>query len=210
MLKLAVALTVALAFSATDATAQLLTFGAKGGATFSSVSDPDGYFSDVGSRSGSVLGGFLSVGTGPLALRGEVLLVQKGFSGGREGSDIDFDVDYVEIPVLLMLRLGTGPIRPSVYGGAAVGFERSCSVSATGVNVVAEGDCDRPDLELERESTDLGAVVGAEVMFGLGGVSVVVDGRYTRGLTTLDASDDPDEIKNRAFLLMAGLAIPVG
>ena len=189
---------------------QLLTIGAKGGVTFASLADPDGTFDDVGRRTGSVFGGFAAIGAGALAVRGEVLLVQKGFDATSDQSNVVFNVDYVEVPLLLMARFGTGPVKPSIYGGVAVGFERSCTISSTGLTVVAEGDCDRPEIEVERETMDAGAVFGAEVMFGLGGLSLVVDGRYTMGLTTLDASDDPDELKNRAFMLMAGLAVPIG
>jgi len=194
----------------TPVAGQLLTIGAKGGATFATVSDADGAFSDVGRRTGSAFGAFVTIGGNPIGLRGEVLLVQKGFDGRQDGDDIQFEVDYVELPVLLVFQLGAGPVQPAVYGGAAVGFERSCTISGSSAGLSVEGDCDEPDFELERESLDVGAVFGAEVMFGLGGASLVVDGRYTVGLTTLDASDDPDEIKNRAFLLMAGVAIPIG
>lgn len=189
---------------------QVLTIGAKGGATFATISDADGAFDDVGRRTGSVFGGFLTLGGNPIGLRAEVLLVQKGFEGVDDGADVQFDVDYVELPLLLVFQLGAGPVQPAIYGGAAVGFERSCTISASGLDFSAEGDCDEPEFDVERETLDVGAVFGAELMFGLGGASLLVDGRYTAGLTTLDASDDPDEIKNRAFLLMAGVAIPIG
>ena len=205
---LLLAATGSTAFAA-PAQGQLLTIGAKGGATFATISDADGFFSDVGRRTGSVFGAFLTIGGNPIGLRGEVLLVQKGFSGSQDGTDGQFDVDYVELPILLLFQLGAGPVQPAVYGGAAVGFERNCTLTLSGAGLDAEGDCD-DELDFERETIDVGAVLGAEVMFGLGGLSVVVDGRYTVGMTTLDASDDPDEIKHRAFLLMAGLAIPIG
>ncbi|MEZ4416203.1 MAG: porin family protein [Gemmatimonadota bacterium] len=195
---------------ATPASSQIVTLGLKGGATFASVSDPDGAFEDVGGRTGSVFGASIQLGGRPIGLRGEVLLVQKGFDAREAGDDYAYKVDYVEIPVLLVARLSSGPIAPSLYGGVAAGFERSCTVSVSGSQASASGDCDAPSLELERETMDAGAVFGAELAFGLGGIQLVADGRYTVGLTTLDASDDPDSVKNRAFMLMFGLGIPVG
>ena len=190
--------------------AQVLTLGVKGGATFASVEDADGTFDDVGQRTGSVFGASVKLGGRPVGVRAEVLLVQKGFEAENEGTDVLFEVDYVELPLLLVVQLSSGSVRPSIYGGAAVGFERDCTLTLTGTQGRASGDCDSPNFETERETMDAGAVFGGEVAVALGGVDVVVDGRYTMGLTTLDAEDDPNDIRNRAFLLMAGLEIPIG
>ena len=205
---LLVALAASLPIS--EASAQMVTLGVKGGATFATVTDTDGEFNDVGRRGGSAFGAFLQLGGRPVGFRAEVLLVQKGFEGSDDGEVVQFDVDYVEIPALLVVGLGAGGVRPSIYGGAAVGFERSCTISTSGAGLSATGDCDADPFDVETESIDVGAVIGAEVAFDVGGVNLVVDGRYTAGLTTVDASDDPAEIKNRAFMLMAGLAIPIG
>ena len=143
-----------------EAEAQIFTLGVKGGGTFATISDPDGAFDDVGRRAGSVFGAYAQLG-GRVGFRGEVLLVQKGFDGRQDGVDFEFDVDYVEIPALLVVRLGTGPVRPALYGGAAVGFERSCEFTARGTMLSASGDCDDPELDVEREELDAGAVFGA-------------------------------------------------
>lgn len=201
----------ALALFAQPMSAQLLTLGVKGGATFSTLESSSPDFSDVDRRTGRVIGAALSLGGGTIGIRPEILLVQKGFETTAQGADLAFDVDYIEIPILLVARFDAGGVRPAIYGGPALGLERSCSISGNGLDFTATGDCDAPNVDLERETTDLGAAFGAELGIRFGGIYFVADARYTVGLTDLDAEpDDDEESKNRVFMLTGGIEIPIG
>ena len=67
-------------------------------------------------------------------------------------------------------------------------------------------DCDDEFDELT--SMDLGAVAGAGASIATSGsLSVSVDAVYNLGLSSISESDD---VKNRAFSIMAGIRIPIG
>ena len=194
---------------ALPASAQLLTIGLKGGPTFASVSLSDDGGLDVGRRLGKVFGASAELGFGVVGIRPEILLVQKGFEVSDALSEASFFVDYIEIPVFLVVRLGSGRLRPAVYGGPAIGFESKCTIAGS-FPLLETGDCDAPDIALERASKDWGAAFGAELGVTLGGIILVGDARYTIGLNNLDQTEGNQERKNRVFSLTGGIQIPIG
>lgn len=194
------------------AESQLLTLGVKGGATFATVAASDGTgLGDVGQRDGTVFGASVALGGGIFGFRPEFLLVEKGFGGEDAADDRLLDVDYIEIPMLLMLRLGVGGIRPAVFAGPTVAIERACTISGGFDGIDLDGDCDAPSIDLERETTDWGAAFGAELAIDVGPIAVAAEGRYTLGLTNLVVDEEEDEEAfNRVFSFMAGIQIPIG
>ncbi|MEX1182821.1 MAG: porin family protein [Gemmatimonadota bacterium] len=192
------------AFAAADAEAQ--TIGAKLGASFSTLSS-DMENEDIGSATGFAGGGFVRVGLGRFGLQVELLSVSKGASFDGTGEDAEISLEYVEIPVLLHvpLSLGTG-FAPYVFGGPAVAFEVGCDFEAGDISV----DCDAEGAEFfERPSTDIGLAAGGGLAFGMGPGAVLLEGRYTWGMTNLNDGPDEEEVKNRAGYVMLGYEIPL-
>ena len=110
-------------------------------------------------------------------------------------------LDYFEVPVLFMYStVPTGSTGTSVqfFGGPSVAFK----VSAKGSGAF-EGetvDVDIPDEDIN--GIDLGVVVGAGVAFG----PFTVDGRYTVGLSNINAAEsDSTKVRNRALAVLAGI-----
>jgi len=68
------------------------------------------------------------------------------------------------------------------------------------------GQSDEEDISEYVENTDFGTVFGAGIGFGLPAGKIVLDARYSLGLTSIDASDDAADIKNNAFSFMLGYA----
>lgn len=209
----ALGLTVA---TAGGADAQEVVLGAKGGINIADFSVDDEEATDTDTRTGVVGGLFASFGLGKvLAIRPEVLWAGKGATAldvEGEGVDLEFELDYVEVPVLLGARLASaGPVRPVLYAGPVVSFETSCEVEASVGGGEAEGvDCDDPEADaLERKSTDFGVAFGGGLEVGSGPVVLVLDGRYTLGLVDIDDSMDATEVRNRALSLMAGIGIRI-
>jgi hypothetical protein len=108
----------------------------------------------------------------------------------------------IEVPVLLRLGLGVLPFSPYILAGPAFAFEIDCDVEQADVSVA----CD----DGTRKEFDFGLAGGAGIEFGLGPGSVLLEGRYTHGLTNLNDDPDGPEIKNRSFGVFGGYSISIG
>jgi hypothetical protein len=198
---LAAALVVCLAVPASGQ----ISFGVKAGANFASLGGDD-VPSDWGSRTGLVVGGLMTYSfTDMLALRPEVLYSQKGASFTESGVDVDFKADYLEVPVLLLVNvpMGANELRPTLHVGPSFGFEVGCKISGSDGGTSVDVDCDDMGLD-ERRKLDLGLGLGGGLDIAFGAGTLMIEGRYTLGLQTLDTSSDPGDIKNRAFSITFG------
>ncbi|MGI9626593.1 MAG: porin family protein [Longimicrobiales bacterium] len=182
---------------------QRLMLGVKGGVNMAdlSIDDPTGDGATE-SITGFVGGGFVELGlTGGLAVRAEGLVSKRGFADPTSLAEVN--LDYVEIPVLLVARLGMGPIRPVLFGGPVFSVETGCELTATGVSSIeCEGD-------VETETSEYGLAFGGGLEAGLGPLQLLLDGRYNMGLSNLDATGETDA-KNRTWAFMAGLGFGIG
>lgn len=197
--------------------AQGLSLGVEAGATFADFSLSEGS-ADLDSQTGVRVAGVARYGFGGMfGIQTGVGLTQKGATvpaaeTGLDG-DLDFNLDYVEIPVLLTLDIPTGPapVNPRLFAGPQVGFESACDVSADVGGISGSVDCDADALgenTLQTTSTDFSLVVGGGLDFGLGGpLALTLDGRYDLGLTDINDIQDATatEIKNRTFSISGGL-----
>lgn len=163
-------------------------FGLKGGA---SVANVNGDFVDAlgdwKSTVGFCGGIFLEFNFGRvLTLQPEVLYTMKGADTGA--GKLKFD--YIEIPVLLKLRLPTGDVHPFVFAGPAFGFTLKSAL---------EG------IELEDfPKSDYSAVIGGGLQLGS---SFHIDVRYTMGLQKLEIPDiEAIDLKNGVLSATIGLA----
>lgn len=148
--------------------------GVEGGINLSSFNSSNA--SEVyASRLGFVGGGFINLPLGSLALQPELLFEQKG--GKINGND--YELDYVEIPVLLDVNL-LGPL------GILLGPAFNAKVANTaGADV---------------SSTDVGLVLGAQVFIA----NFLASGRYEIGLTDLNSNAS---IQNGTFTLLVGFSL---
>lgn len=184
--------------------------GVRLGASVASLSDAEE--SGVGSRTGLAASILLETPVSPaFSLRGEAAYVAKGASF----EDATLELDYVELSAYL--KTGTsGTPSIHVFAGPAVGVNASCRVSAdlvadivstlfTGTGV-EEGPCDALGAEIVVETFDFGAKAGAGVAMRIGESSrLSLDVAYALGLRDVRGGD-----KNRALLIQAGAAFPVG
>ncbi len=182
--------------------------GARLGASVSSLADVDD--AGVGNRTGFAAGIFFERPVSPrFSLQAEGAYVQKGASF----EDATLELDYVELAAYLKTST-SGRLSVHAFAGPAVGINTSCQVSAdliadivttlfTG-DGVEDGACDALDNEIVVETFDFGAKGGVGVAVGESS-RWSLEVAYTLGLRDVRRGD-----KNRAFLIQAGAAFPIG
>ena len=173
----------------------------------------------VGSRTGYVAGGFLSVPLGQLFwIRPEAYFAQKGWEQVEQGVTVTFKTDYIEVPVLVGLTIpvqGSG-IRPVIYAGPSISFSLGCKVSGEQGGTSVDIDCDDPQITnilgepIQITGTDFGILFGGGLGFPVGPGQLALGVRYNVGLSKiLDVTGSPD-VKNRALSITAEFGFPIG
>jgi hypothetical protein len=145
-----------------------------------------------------------------LSLRLEPMFLQKGsgISVNLFGtpSTATLRLSYLELPALLSLTLGAGPVRPYVMAGPTVGY----LMSAKGTN---DATGKETDVLKQYKRTDFGVSFGGGVRVPAGGAVVFVEGRYSMGLTNLpkDTGSAPGlTLKNRGVQVGLGVSFRLG
>ena len=172
-----------------------MSFGAKAGVNYANLSfDGEGSVPTSG-RVGLLAGGFVTIPLpGWVTAQAEVIYTVKGASVDIAGIDSHFIVDYVEVPLLARFS-----IRRNLY--AAVGPSMAFRLSAK-TRTAFGGSTEELDLKDDVKDFDLG-VVGA---FGLEWRRWVFDGRYTHGVSDIDADTTDDvTVRNRVFSFSVGI-----
>ena len=131
----------------------------------------------------------------------------KGATEQGFGLEVDLELGYLEMPLLLRFSpSAAGTISPHFMAGPALALRVSCNAAASAEGLEISADCDDEFDDLK--SMDLGAMAGAGLDIATSGsLSVSVDVLYNFGLSSISESDD---VKNRAFSLLAGVRFPIG
>jgi hypothetical protein len=195
--------------------AQDKVLGVKGGFN---IADLDIENENTDTRTGFVGGVYGKFGINDVfSIQPEVLYSRKGASSTDEGVELDFILDYIEVPVLLVYNfpVETSAFSPSLYAGPAVSFEAKCEVEATEPGVSLTVDCEEVadvsdgEVVIETKGVDFGLVFGGGIDITAGSAVLVFDVRYNYGLTDIDDTGMV-EVKNRAFSIMGGIGFPIG
>lgn len=145
-----------------------------------------------------------------IALQPEILYVSKGAKKGFFIFSVSWNVNYIEIPVLLKYGLApNGRVRPNLFVGPAVDILTNSELSVIGVSF---------DVTDGMKKTDVGLVFGG----GFDAKSVTFDVRYTLGMSNTVNADKVNkltgaetgdfyyltanpEVKNRNISFMVGV-----
>jgi hypothetical protein len=172
-------------FTVIQASAQSFNLGLEAGANFSSLIGGDvskDIGNDLSSKLGFVGGGFLSLNFGnSFAIRPEVLYEQKGTA--ISGTSTTTELDYIEVPVLLKLGLGTPVFNPSILLGPSFSWNllaQSDGKNFSGIN-----------------SSDVGLVGGVELDLS----KFLVSARYELGLDNVEKNVN---VQNGTITLLVG------
>jgi hypothetical protein len=177
-------------------------FGIKAGGNMAKITGADTHDTEgvLKNRIGFVGGIFLAFNFGKVVtIQTEVLYTMKGAS--FEYTDVDETIieklycDYIEIPLLLKIKIPLPVIQPFVFAGPSVGFKLSEKHELAGV----------PLEDVLFKNNDYGAIFGAGLNLGR---NLMLDVRYSMGLQKL--LDDPDfselDIKNGVWAATIGIA----
>ncbi len=187
---------------AAPATAQV-GFGVIGGVSFANIygSEKDDFAPGRDGRTGFLAGAMLDIPLGIISIRPEVFYVQKGAQFSDQTFAAEFNLDYIEIPVLLAVGIPAGGVKIEFFAGPQVAFRIKCDISSTETGGTEQSlPCDDAINGAELETTDFGVMVGGGVAISNFMAQVALD--YS--LTPVDAEIDPFDIKNKAIYVLLG------
>ena len=159
----------------------------------------------VTSRQGAITGVYVHFPLGDaLAVRSELLFSLKGGRtvaavGGSGGTDIDIELAYLELPLLLRASIPTGQFRPVLFAGPALALQIGCDFHFSTDSLPAT--CGQGNNLTVRE-WDFGLVGGGGVEVRLRRATMALEARYTAGLRSVLEGFG---LKNRSFGLVLGL-----
>lgn len=168
-------------------------FGAKTGVNLADQSVSGGGLSmDLSSKAGVIGGAFVAFSAGPkLSIQPELLFSQKGSKLNLLGSETKTKLDYLEIPILVKLKLGAPGVltAPFLFAGPSFGILASAKQETLGTVT---------DVKDAFKNVDVGLAFGV----GLDISKITLDARYTLGVTDVD--EGSGSTKNNTITLMAG------
>jgi opacity protein-like surface antigen len=198
--------------------------GVIGGLNLADISYDPGLSPDLSKFTGFGAGGVVQIRLAEnLALQLEPMYLQKGAKLEGSFGDVEFDsslsynvnvkmkLNYLEVPAMLKLAVGTGATKPYFMAGPVIGFRLSAkqtgSISVSSFNVEID-----EDFKDQTKSIDFGFGFGAGVSFPAGNNAIFVQGRYALGLTNIndDPEDSETKIKTNGIQVMAGITFPLG
>lgn len=196
--------------------AQSASLGVKGGVTIATFGGADA--GGPGNEAGFVGGGFATIALGDMfAIQPEVLYANKGakWDVPEISGTGHLKFGYIEIPVLARVNgpaSAGGAFTPYAVAGPFVAFQSRCRLSAEDQSTSVSVACDDPMFEgdLAFKKTDVGVTFGLGTDVRVGRASLVLDARYDLGLTKIDDSPLEADVRNQAFMIMAGVHFLIG
>ncbi|HEU5040374.1 MAG TPA: porin family protein [Gemmatimonadales bacterium] len=179
--------------------------GAQVGYSRSDIGGPDA--DQIGSRQGALSGVFLHFPvTRALAVRPELLFSLKGggtlapLEDGGGTIPLDFELAYLELPVLAHLSPAIGRYRPVIFAGPAPALQIGCDVELGFQSGPQRLTCNEAGPTFR--GWDLGLVAGAGVEAHLSRSTLALEARYTTGVRSIV---DDFRASNRTFALLLAL-----
>jgi outer membrane protein with beta-barrel domain len=172
--------------------------GFKGGVNFSTFSGLDVH--EPKTKIGFIGGGYVAIGLSEFFFfQPEILFSMKGAKFSYPGVDVTDHLNYIEVPVLIKFVLSNyGNTNPYALLGPSIGFNTSAKYK------VEEHGGDDFEEKLDHiASTDVGIVFG----LGFDIRIIVVEARYTLGVTSIDDSEHEYDIKNGVISLLVGFSL---
>jgi hypothetical protein len=198
--------------------AQEHTVGLKGGINIYDVrlSENVEGLTNTDSKTNWAGGLYASLGLSEIVgLQIEALYSRRAFGAQDPADEVDAELKtaYMQVPLLVAARIpldGT-KIRPLLYAGPMVSFETDCKLEGSMEGVSVSFDCDDPQLDLDRKTTDWSVLFGGGFEVPVGGAVAGVEARYNLGLTNLndDRATSDQSVKSSMWEFMASVGFPI-
>lgn len=183
------------------------TLGVRGGVNFATLGgDADG----VGTRTGLNFGAVVIFPlSGNLGLQAGAHYSQKGAEESEGDVTATLEFDYIDIPVLLRYGFpSSGSTSFHLLAGPSISFNSGCNLSGSDGSQSASIDCDSADIDIASIDFGLMGGLGLDIQAGES-LIITLDGLYNLGLSNLDDTET-DSVKNRVWMIQAGLGFPLG
>ena len=189
--------------------------GLKGGSAFSKFQGDDAIdISDM--RTGISFGASVTAQhNAHLGLRFECLYIQKGAQSRTTRNDnpikVEFRLDYVEFPFLIVLRKQAKRVALSGFAGPSAAFLVHSVAVSEGFAAIGE-----PAFDGETDLTDI-ATFDISLRGGLGvdvllawKTSLTLEVSYGQGIVPFDEDRNPSNMTTAAYLIMGGVSYAFG
>ncbi len=189
-ISLSVSLLFLFAFTTTLHAQIIPTFGLKGGVNFTNFAQTDLDIYEM--KTGVMIGAFaqLNVPLSPLSIQPEILYAQYGAS--IKDADASFDVNYIQIPVLVKLSLDAPGVTPNIHFGPYANILAGAELDVDGGSV---------DLDELVNGTSFGVIVGA----GLDTDKIELGLRASIGASEVFEPEASDEETNLGIAITLGV-----
>jgi hypothetical protein len=221
MKKISVLLLAALsvALFASQAQAQGVTIGIKGGLNFASatIKSTDTDMPEFETQTGLIQGIFINFKLGPIAIQPELLYSRMGTKWvdyeGEEGTATGYiRSDYLELPILVKYSFLSGPVKPFVMAGPSISYllSNKWGYEYDYTDPIYTDYSYSYDYKDYYKKLDFAGVIAIGVDYKLPKFVVSLEARYHLGLANVINSDMLEEstttsIKNRAFSVLIGI-----
>jgi len=144
---------------------------------------------------------------GPIAFQPELYMVSRGARGPDASGEERLKLDYLEIPLLLVVPVRVGTLEPYAFGGPYIGLETRCRYAFEEGGLSTNLGCESTSDLFDRRALDYGFTVGAGAAHKLGSGRLMLEARHTQGLRDIYDGADDAEIRNRSVLILLGYTL---
>ena len=150
-----------------------------------------------------------------LSVQYEPMYLQKGSTAdvdGIDGANIEIDLAYIEIPVMIKYTFPGESIKPYMMAGPTVGFNIKAEKVFSGLPDLTQSLYTNGTYDIKDDVTymDFGLGFGAGICMPVGERVLFVQARYTLGLTNIsNMDDDDDEVTTNGIQILGGIKIPL-
>jgi hypothetical protein len=160
-----------------------------------------------GSITSTVIGGHYRLHFGPVAVQPELYMISRGATFEVEGNEERVKLEYLEIPVLLVVPFQLGALQPYAFAGPWIGLETRCRYTYEEAGLKTNLGCESTSDMFDRRALDYGVTAGGGASYPIGSGRLMLEARHTRGLRDIyDGEGDP-EVRNRSFVAMIGYTL---
>lgn len=176
-----------------------ISYGIIGGVAFSQLSGSSAT-NNFSSRFGFTVGALMYYKLSDMfGVQPSFVYVMKGAVKKVGGVQMTFQLDYIELPVLVRISFPVSTtITPYITAGAAVSYNLQAIVTSN-----ASGASTQEISDIRK--IDYGISAGGGMQMYIANQKFIIDARYTFGLSGIDDAEiDPLDLKHRSFAIVLG------